>query len=382
MRKRVLMVGPFPPTVGGITSCIHSIMNSPLKNEYEFVPFTTGRPTVGVGKDSTDYSIIFKMNLRSLSKAVLVTFYHIISYPFILVAKAPTLVHIHTTDYLNFFESSFYLFAAKLLLKKTIIHIHATYFETFYNNSSVVVKALIRKILSMTDRLIVLSPNTQVFFEKISPSSKISVISNTTEIPSKLKEGMHLRKNDSTTVKVLFVGSEEAKRKGFFDVIKAIPIVAEKCGSNTLFIFAGIYDEEKQRVINEAKTLYNCVNYLGFLRKDEMLKARLKSDIYILPSYAEGLPVAMLEAMAAGLPVISTRVGSIPEVIEDGINGFLIEPGDYEALAEKIVELASDQDLRQTMGERNVEKIRKSYSSERAMQELNEIYREVICGNR
>jgi len=351
-----------------------------LKTDYEFVPFTTSRPTVGMGKDSTDYSILFKMNPTLLFKAAMVTFYHVISYPFILLAKAPTLVHIHATDYLNFFESSLYLFVAKLLRKKTIIHIHATYFETFYNNSNLIIKALIRKILSMTDRLIVLSPNTQIFFEKISPSSKISVISNTSEIPARLNEEMDIRKNDSTTVKVLFVGSEEAKRKGFYDVIKAIPIVAAKCGSNILFIFAGIYDLEKQTIIKEANNLYHCVNYFGFLEKDEMLKTRLKSDIYILPSYAEGLPVAMLEAMAAGLPVVSTRVGSIPEVIEEDVNGFLIEPGDYETLAEKIVELAGDQELRQTMGKRNVEKIRKSYSSESAMQHLSEIYQEVICG--
>lgn len=84
--------------------------------------------------------------------------------------------------------------------------------------------------------------------------------------------------------------------------------------------------------------------------KERMLLVRQTSNIlYILPSYAEGLPCALLEAMAAGLPVVSTSVGSIPEVVEDSINGFLITPGDFTSLAEKIVVLANDRALRQTM---------------------------------
>ena len=374
MRRKILMVGPFPPTVGGITTCMEQIMDSKLKGQYEFIPFTTTRPTVGVGRDVTDYSILFKMDTRQLVDAAKATFYHILSYPLVLLTKKPTVVHIHTTEYLNFWESTIYVVVSKLFLKKSIVHIHAPHFEEFYNKSGSVAKTLIRSLLYMADGIIVLSPKTKLFFRRIVYNCRISVISNTTEIPSNLTRQLASNRNAPNPVKVLFIGGEEAKRKGFYDILKAIPAVAGKCNLNILFIFAGKFDMEKQKAIHETETRHHCVKYLGFLEKDEMLRVRLASDIYILPSYAEGLPIAMLEAMASGLPVISTRVGSIPELIEDGVNGFLIKPGDSEALAEKIVNLANDKTLRRKMGKRNVEKIRRFYSSEHFVEELSKIY--------
>lgn len=378
MRKRILVVGPFPPTVGGITSCIENIMNSRLKALYEFVPFTTSRPTVGARRDVSDYSILFKINPRLLISAAIATLCHLIKYPFVLLVKSPKLVHIHTTDYLPFLESSVYTLLAKLFSKKTIMHIHATSFTIFYTNGSFVTRVLTRKILSMVERIIVLSPDTALFFKRIAPQSKISVIPNAIETRNLSTREWALEKTGLHPVRVLFVGGEEAKRKGLFDVLKAIPIVANKYGSGILFVFVGIYDKLKQEAIHEAETMYHCVKNMGFLDKGEMQKVRLSSDIYILPSYAEGLPMALLEAMAAGLPVISTMVGSIPELIEEGTNGFLIQPGDYVALAERIVRLAKNQGLRNRMGKRNIEKVRKSYSLEHWMQDLYDIYLKVI----
>jgi glycosyltransferase involved in cell wall biosynthesis len=377
-RAKILIVGPFPPTIGGITSCIEKIVNSRLKNLYEFVAFTTSRPTIGVQRDVSDYSILFKMDPAHLTGAAIVTFYHLIKFPIILSLKAPKLVHIHTTDYLPFWENSIYTIVSNFFSKGTIIHIHATSFEDFYNNANVIMRSIIRKILKMADEVIVLSPNSRIFFRRIVPSCKLSVISNAAEVPD-LSPIEEISANANLKgVRVLFVGGEEAKRKGFFDVLKAMPLVIDKYGTDIHFLFVGKYDEEKRRTLNEAEMHYKCLENMGFLERDKMLEVRQTSDIYILPSYAEGLPIALLEAMAAGLPVVSTKVGSIPEVVEEGVNGFLIQPGDYEALAQKIVLLAQNQKMRQMMGKANIEKIQKFYSLENAMNELNEIYSRVI----
>ena len=106
-------------------------------------------------------------------------------------------------------------------------------------------------------------------------------------------------------------------------------------------------------------------------------KALESADCMVLPSYAERLPMAILEAMACGLPIISTNVGTIPEVITDGIEGFLIEPGDIEALADRLVRLDRDKPLRRQMGLAGRELVRQQYSLDIMIKRLMDIYHDV-----
>jgi glycosyltransferase involved in cell wall biosynthesis len=91
----------------------------------------------------------------------------------------------------------------------------------------------------------------------------------------------------------------------------------------------------------------------GIVTGEQKNKLVLEADIFALPSYNEGLPIALLEAMAAGMAIITTPVGGIPEVITDGDNGFLVAPGNISDLAEKLTILVNNQELRQKMGWRN-----------------------------
>jgi glycosyltransferase involved in cell wall biosynthesis len=91
---------------------------------------------------------------------------------------------------------------------------------------------------------------------------------------------------------------------------------------------------------------------------DERIEFFRRSDIFVLPTYAEAMPMSVIEAMAAGLPVISTRVGGIPELIEDGVDGILFAPGDVGALAEKISFLLNNKDTRIKIGKKAKQKAR------------------------
>jgi glycosyltransferase involved in cell wall biosynthesis len=121
---------------------------------------------------------------------------------------------------------------------------------------------------------------------------------------------------------------------------------------------------------------------LGYLHGDEKLEIFFESDIFILPSYGEGLPITILEAMAAGLPIIATSVGAIPEIIEDGKNGFLTEAGDYVGLAKKILKLARDMKLRQEMGKNNIEKIERQYNKDLIVSKLSAEYEKLLGNHR
>jgi glycosyltransferase involved in cell wall biosynthesis len=376
LRKKILIVGPLPPTVGGITTCILNILTSSLNEKYEFTSFTTSRPTVGLIKDVYNHSLILHIGLGYLVRSVLVTLHHLIKFPITLVIRNPKLVHIHTPDYWPFWESSIYVFVSRIFRRKTIVHIHATTFDKFYQNSNALLKYLIRKTLNISDKIIVLSSRWKNLFVKLVPERKLVVVPNAVKA-AMFNNQWRRRSIKSNVVKVLFVGGTEAKRKGVYDVLKAIPIVTERYGPNILFILIGRCDINKIRTICEKRGINNCLKILGYLETSDKIKVFSSSDIYILPSYSEGLPIAMLEAMAAGLPIISTPVGSIPEVIEEGVNGYLIKPGDFYELADRILVLARDKKLRQRMGENNAEKIRKENDLKIIMEKVGEIYREI-----
>ncbi len=118
--------------------------------------------------------------------------------------------------------------------------------------------------------------------------------------------------------------------------------------------------------------LTEVVAFLGWQTEVEALMARW--DVFALPSLEEGFPIAGLEAMAAGLPVVGTTVGGIPELVEDGTTGYLVRPGDALALADCLRPLLLDQSLRQRMGEAGRLRVQEHFTAERMVGEISEIY--------
>ncbi len=99
------------------------------------------------------------------------------------------------------------------------------------------------------------------------------------------------------------------------------------------------------------------VDFVGYKSQDEVAQILAQSDALVLPSFAEGVPVVLMEAMAAGLPVVATRIAGIPELVEDGISGFVVAPGDEDTLSEAITTLLGNQDLRDQMGQQGRAKV-------------------------
>ncbi len=103
--------------------------------------------------------------------------------------------------------------------------------------------------------------------------------------------------------------------------------------------------------------LQDHVAFAGYQSQDAVARALLESDLLLLPSFAEGLPVVLMEAMAAGLPVLTTRIAGVPELVEDGISGILVPPGDVDALADGLRKLLADANLRHRMGQAGRQKV-------------------------
>jgi len=154
--------------------------------------------------------------------------------------------------------------------------------------------------------------------------------------------------------------------------VKAVPSILKRY-ENFYLLFVGRGDPNELRAL--ARSL-GVEGHIGFLGERTDIPRILRSvDIIIHPSRLEGVPIALLEAMACGKPVVATRVGGIPEIIEDGVNGFLVDPDDSDALASKVISLLSDRNKAQEISKNNRLKILTMFTWDRAVSLTSNAYR-------
>jgi glycosyltransferase involved in cell wall biosynthesis len=139
----------------------------------------------------------------------------------------------------------------------------------------------------------------------------------------------------------------------------------------------GPIEDELRRLCNDLG-LGDRVEFTGYRSPAELEGIYAASDIFVLSTHSEAFANVVLEAMSWGLPVVSTRVGGCPEVIDDGFNGLLVEPGDIPAMANAITRLLDDAELRRSFGARNRERIRSSFSWMGVAAEYEMLYEEVV----
>lgn len=171
---------------------------------------------------------------------------------------------------------------------------------------------------------------------------------------------------------IIFVGLLHHD-KGLKYLIRAFKTIKDKMPETRLILVGDGKDRQKLKRLVKKNNLEKQVNFTGDILNNKIPEYMIASDIFVLPSLSEGLGIVNLEAMASGLPIVATRVGGIPEIIEDGENGFLVEPKNSKQLAEKILCLLSNDELRKHIFLKNTEKA-KSYSWDLVIEKLLKIY--------
>jgi glycosyltransferase involved in cell wall biosynthesis len=163
--------------------------------------------------------------------------------------------------------------------------------------------------------------------------------------------------DDNALLKLLYVG-ECNKVKGTIYLVEALTLLKDLNVGLDMVGGCGIANEygRKVRQVIERNGLDDSVRIRGVLEPASLKKLYEKANIYIMPSLSEGYGMALAEAICFGLPVVATRAGAIPELVEDGVNAILVEPGDSRALAAAIRKLATDHELRMKMTKANLER--------------------------
>lgn len=286
----------------------------------------------------------------------------------LLKHRETRIVHIHTASYASFIRKSLVLLIARAMGRKTILHVHGAEFNKFFQKQNTLGRTLMRFVLRQANCIIALSQHWKTDLYHISGNPNIRVIYN----PTVMREPVS--SNGRETVQFLFMG-RLGQRKGVYDLIESVKNLTQK---NVHLKLYGDGEVEEIQSLIEKYNIGDQVEVCGWISGPQKDEAFRTANVLILPSYNEGLPISVLEAMAYGMPVLATPVGGIPDAVEDGHNGFLVKPGDQTQMVKCIEKLAASSDLRARMGQAGYERAQNLFSLPVIIQQLEQLYVELL----
>jgi glycosyltransferase involved in cell wall biosynthesis len=292
------------------------------------------------------------------------------------VGRPPAIVHVHAASHASFLRKSLVLLIARLAGCKTIFHLHGGGFRTFATEESgPLLRRWIRHTLEASSRVITLSDGWAQFVHSFAPRARVAVVPNAVPLPDLPDLPAH---DAAIPGRILFLGRLEAA-KGVYELLEAgARIVRETAGPSPLrLVFGGEGDAQGLRRRAAELGIAERIELPGWVGPSERDAELRKAAVFCLPSHAEGLPMSMLEAMAARKPVVATNVGGIPETLHDGDNGLLVAPRNEQALARALARLLGDAALRDRLAQRARATIEQRYSTEVVCGKLSAIYREL-----
>lgn len=323
-------------------------------------------------RDWNDVKITFIPTHIETNKYLLMAYFAVAYIRILLLAVFGKIdiAHLHVAERGSFYRKAFILKTLKRFGIKVILHHHGAEFDLFYDGLSDKRKKHVNKILRMADLNIVLSQRLVQMIKGKSPEAKVEVLYNAVNVPPSNPYTLRSRN-------VLFLG-RLGKRKGTYDLLEAIKKLDGILPVDVKFYLCG--DGEVEEVKKEVKEMgiTRRIAHIGWTDGQQKENFMAQSMMNVLPSYNEGLPMTILETMAHGIPNISTSIASIPEVLHDGKNGFLITPGDVGTLSKSILQLIADDHLRVRFSRASYDLVKGSFSLDANIQKLTRIYEMLI----
>jgi glycosyltransferase involved in cell wall biosynthesis len=336
-KPTVLLCGPPASAVGGGPTHIRNLHSSPLREQFTLIDFESGsRGRESPAKDEP-----------AVAKAL-----RILTSPLVLAWRIawirPAVVHINSAlDHKAFWRDTVYLLISKMFARKVVFQLHGGSLELLCFNRWI--RSVVRWIFSLPDAVVLLASSELTdFAEQIGKRDRLSIIANAVQIseyqrpPARVHSGNALRLG--------FLG-RLIRTKGVFEAMQAIELLRSDAPFHDVELrIAGSGPEADQiaRYISD-RDLSSNVKLVGALHGSAKVDFLREIDVLLFPTFhLEGLPYTILESLAAGTPVISTKIGGIPDVVTDGLHGILIDDHAAPEVARAVRRLAeSPQRLRE-----------------------------------
>jgi glycosyltransferase involved in cell wall biosynthesis len=282
------------------------------------------------------------------------------------------IAHVHMSYRTSFYRKSSIILLLKLFRIPIIIHLHSGEFDIFFKELNSIMQRYVKWIYSLADKTILLTNGWHAWYKnEINANESLVVYNGVENYCNKNSPPLKERKNI-----ILFLGRLEEK-KGIYDLLYAFKKIAHTVPDTKLKI-CGDGETAKCKKLVEDLQLDLQVDFLGWVDENEKYKLLNKSKIYILPSYFEGLPMGVLEAMSAGIAVIATDVGGTSEAIEDKKNGLLIKAGSREQIYKNIIFLLQNPDETERLGKEARKCFLKNFDISKVSKKIAEVYYETL----
>lgn len=353
-KKKVCMVVQDKRVKGGIAAVISGYYGSKLEQDFDVI-------YVESYKDGSKFTKILK------------GFGGYLKFIKVLLVDHPDIVHIHSSFGPSFYRKLPFIYMSSWAKKPIVNHIHGADFDGFYIKAKRRKQDLIRATYNKCTVLIALSDEWKEKLSKIVAPEKIEIVENYSILH---EDALKARLTRTPNNIVLFLG-EIGKRKGCYD-IPAVAAEVVEAVPDVQFVLAGSGSMADENAVKELVKKYRISNHMifpGWVRGKEKDKLLREADLFFLPSYNEGMPMSVLDAMGYGVPIVSTNVGGIPKIVHDGENGYCCDAGDVASFAKAIIELLESRKTLQKFGLNSYKMVKRDYSLESHIEKIKNIYK-------
>jgi glycosyltransferase involved in cell wall biosynthesis len=256
-------------------------------------------------------------------------------------------VHVNMAERLSLWRKSAILVTCRALGVPAVLHLHAAQLHHYYRALPSVLQRLTRWVFSLPESVVVLGTAARTFVtEELGvPPQRVEIVINGVPEPVSVP---HRRPASPDMRKVLFLGNL-SERKGVSDLLRALA----RPGFDTAKLqvcLAGGGEVPAYQAMARILGVESFVQFEGWCDQARVAELLAQADVLVLPSYDEGLPLVILEALAHGVAVVCTPVGEIPSALSDGINALFVTPGDIEGIAQALQKLLAEPELLERLG--------------------------------
>ena len=368
-KPRILLAGHLPPPMSGIGTYYETLLDSSLPGRVslKFIDTSLRRRT---GSETGRWSF------SNLAAAI----GDCIRFARAVVRHRPQICDVATSYGLSFIKHSVCVVIAKLLGSKVLLHPHCSFYF-LYERQGKVWQWFVRKIVELCMGVVVLSNEWQKLQEVV-PSCPIYFLPNAIDLLSYADVGQEKieSRSDQSCLHILYLG-HLGKEKGSFDLVCAAQTVL---GQDHGVVFDLVGQEQVVGNIEQLKTqvidagLEQFIHIKSAVTGAEKINLFRSADIFVYPSYHEGMPMAVIEAMACGLPIIATRVGGLPDLVCPGLNGLLVPAGQPDQLANAIHQLVANPQMRFSMQSGSFQLAQEKFDIEKLVLRLLDIYQTIL----